>query len=101
LSPGGGGRGAAPIVVPRGTFLIWPARTCYEKRRLFYAACDDSVLARKCPILNPILIPRFRQLFAHVALQAASLLAVKLGHYHAHRGAPAALQALLDFAGAG
>jgi hypothetical protein len=34
-------------------------------------------------------------------LQAAALLAVKLGHYRDHREAPAVLQALLDFAGAG
>ena len=38
---------------------------------------------------------------ANVAIQAASLLAVKLGHYHDHREAPSVLQALLDFAGAG
>jgi hypothetical protein len=38
---------------------------------------------------------------ANAALQAAALLAVKLGHYHDHREAPAVLQALLDFAGAG
>jgi hypothetical protein len=37
---------------------------------------------------------------ANAALQAAALLAVKLGHYHDHREAPAVFQALLKVAGA-
>jgi hypothetical protein len=37
----------------------------------------------------------------HVALPAASLLAMKLGSYHDCKSAPAVLQALLDFAVAG
>ena len=40
------------------------------------------------------------QSFADVALQAASLLAVKLSSYYECGAAPAVLQALLDFAGA-
>ena len=36
----------------------------------------------------------------HVALQAASLMAVKAGSYYGHREAPAVLRALLKVAGA-
>ena len=36
----------------------------------------------------------------HVALQAASLMAVKAGSYYDHREAPAVLRALLKVAGA-
>ena len=37
----------------------------------------------------------------HVALQAAALMALKLGAYHDCKRAPDVLQALLDCAGAG
>jgi hypothetical protein len=37
---------------------------------------------------------------AHVALQAAALLAVKLSSYYECKAAPAVLQALLEVAGA-
>lgn len=41
-----------------------------------------------------------RHSVGHVALQAASLMAAKLGSYHDYKPAPAVLQALLEVAGA-